>query len=66
MADQTNTLLRIENIEKSFGDTTVLKDISIDVAQGELITFIGPSGSGKTTLLRIVGGFHDQSSGRLS
>ncbi|MFB4159355.1 ABC transporter ATP-binding protein [Geomicrobium sp. JSM 1781026] len=65
MADQTNTLLRIENIEKSFGDTTVLKDISIDVAQGELITFIGPSGSGKTTLLRIVGGFHDQSSGEI-
>ncbi len=58
-------LLQLENINKSFGDTAVIKDLSITINEGELITFIGPSGCGKTTLLRTIGGFHQQDSGRV-
>lgn len=45
-------LLEMNNIKKSFGDNHVLKDISISVEEGEVVSIIGPSGSGKSTLLR--------------
>lgn len=46
------SLLEINNIEKSFGDLQVLKDISLSIDQTEVISILGPSGSGKSTLLR--------------
>ncbi len=42
------------NVTKSFGTNTVLRDLSLDVAAGEVVSLIGASGSGKTTLLRCV------------
>ena len=45
-------ILRMQNVEKSFGDNNVLKDISLEVNKGEVVSIIGPSGSGKSTLLR--------------
>ena len=45
-------ILEMSNIQKSFGEHEVLKDISISVDQGEVVSIIGPSGSGKSTLLR--------------
>ena len=45
-------ILDMQNIRKSFGDTEVLKDISLSVAEGQVTAVIGPSGSGKSTLLR--------------
>ncbi|MBQ7638378.1 MAG: amino acid ABC transporter ATP-binding protein [Clostridia bacterium] len=45
-------MLDIQNIRKSFGDNEVLKDISLTVDRGEVVSIIGPSGSGKSTLLR--------------
>ncbi len=48
------TLLSIEHITKSFGDNTVLDDLSLNVHKGEVIVVVGPSGCGKSTLLRCI------------
>src|ERR1700733_4169518 len=58
-------LLRIQNVAKSFGKNVVLRDISLDVAEGEFLTILGESGSGKTTLLRIIAGFESASAGEV-
>ncbi len=58
-------LLRIQNVAKSFGKNAVLRDISLDVAEGEFLTILGESGSGKTTLLRIIAGFESASAGEV-
>ena len=51
------TLLDIRNVAKRFGSNIVLRDISLQVAEGEFLTILGESGSGKTTLLRLIAGF---------
>jgi len=48
------SLLRLDNIHKSFGETSVLSGISMDVSHGEVVALIGASGSGKSTLLRCI------------
>jgi putative spermidine/putrescine transport system ATP-binding protein len=60
-----STLLSIRNVAKSFGKNIVLREISLDIAEGEFLTILGESGSGKTTLLRIVAGFESASSGEV-
>ena len=50
----TEPIIRVEHLQKSFGDHIVLRDISFDVQQGDVISIIGPSGSGKSTLLRCI------------
>ena len=57
--------LSIRNVAKQFGKNIVLRDISLDVAEGEFLTILGESGSGKTTLLRIIGGFETASAGEV-
>jgi ABC-type Fe3+/spermidine/putrescine transport system ATPase subunit len=59
-------LLSIRNLAKSFGTNPVLRNISLDVAEGEFLTILGESGSGKTTLLRIIAGFESSDSGELT
>jgi len=59
------SLLSIHEVAKSFGPTPVLRNISLDIAEGEFLTILGESGSGKTTLLRIIGGFETADSGKI-
>jgi spermidine/putrescine ABC transporter ATP-binding subunit len=59
------TLLSIRKVAKNFGKNVVLRDISLDVAEGEFLTILGESGSGKTTLLRIIAGFESASAGKV-
>src|SRR5579862_414775 len=59
------TLLSIRNIAKTFGRNVVLRNISLEIAEGEFLTILGESGSGKTTLLRIIAGFESATSGEL-
>jgi spermidine/putrescine ABC transporter ATP-binding subunit len=59
------TLLSIRNVAKSFGKNAVLREISLDIAEGEFLTILGESGSGKTTLLRIIAGFESASAGEV-
>ncbi len=55
-AEQTagEPIVRIQGLEKSFGDLTVLRNIDLDVHKGEVVVVLGPSGSGKSTMLRCV------------
>ena len=48
------SLLEVKNLKKSFDDNVVLKDISLNVEKGDVLSIIGPSGSGKSTLLRCI------------
>ena len=56
----------ISNVQKSFGDVEVLKDISIDIADGEFVTLVGPSGCGKSTLLRMLAGLEKITNGTMA
>ena len=58
-------ILEVSHIEKHFGRTNVLKDVSFSMEEGTALAIIGSSGSGKTTLLRILGGFENPDSGKV-
>lgn len=58
-------MLRIENIKKKFNESEILKGVSIDVENGEIVSILGPSGSGKTTLLNIILGITDCTDGKI-
>ncbi len=57
--------IKLNNIQKSFGSVEVIKDFSLNVADGELVVLVGPSGCGKSTLLRIIAGLEQADSGTI-
>ena len=59
------TILKINNLHKSFDDKEILKGIDLDIKKGEIISIIGPSGSGKSTLLRCINMLNVPSSGSI-
>ena len=63
--EQRAPYLRIEHVTKMFGAFTALREVSLEVYEGEFICFLGPSGCGKTTLLRCIAGLDIQTSGRI-
>jgi multiple sugar transport system ATP-binding protein len=58
--------LKITNVNKSYGNVHILKDINLDIQSGEFIVFVGPSGCGKSTLLRCISGLETISSGTIA
>ena len=58
-------LLSLNNISKNFDKIEVLKNINLDIYDGEFLTLLGPSGCGKTTILRLIGGFESPTSGEI-
>ena len=58
-------LFEMKHIKKSFDGLEVLKDISLDVEEGEVLSIIGPSGSGKSTLLRCIHGLEKVDQGKI-
>src|SRR5665213_996886 len=59
-------IVSASNIQKTFGDTQVLKGVSLEVEAGEVVVLIGASGSGKSTMLRIIAGLEHAEEGQLS
>lgn len=60
------TSISLRNVQKNFGkDTQVIKDVNLEIADGEFCVFLGPSGCGKSTLLRMVAGIEELSAGEL-
>ncbi len=62
---QGKTLIEIKNLEKQFGKLQVLKGISIDVHQGDVLAVIGPSGSGKSTFIRCINQLETPTAGQV-
>lgn len=58
-------LLKINHVCKSFGGLAALSDVSLEMAEGEIIGLLGPNGSGKTTLFNVVSGFYKPDKGRI-
>ena len=58
-------VLEVKNIDKFFGKKQILKDISFDIEEGEILGFVGPNGSGKTTTIKIILGLQKASSGEV-
>jgi multiple sugar transport system ATP-binding protein len=58
--------IELKHVGKQYGQVTVLKDISLEMADGEFVVLVGPSGCGKSTLLRMIAGLEDITSGQIT
>ncbi len=58
-------MIAVEHLYKSYGNLEVLKDVSLTIAKGEIVSIVGPSGAGKTTLLQLIGSLDKPDSGKI-
>jgi ABC-2 type transport system ATP-binding protein len=59
-----STVIHVNNLTKYYGDYAAIRDVSFDVARGQVVGFLGPNGAGKTTTMRILAGYMTATSGR--
>jgi putative spermidine/putrescine transport system ATP-binding protein len=59
------TAIRLEGLRKTFGEVQAVRDLDLEIADGEFFAMLGPSGSGKTTVLRMIAGFERPDAGRI-
>jgi putative spermidine/putrescine transport system ATP-binding protein len=57
--------IKLQNIDKNYKQTKVIKNVNIDIRDGEFLTILGPSGAGKTTLLKMIAGFEEPTKGHI-
>ena len=60
-----SSIVSLKNVEKWFGENHVVRNMNLEIQEGEFLTLLGPSGCGKTTTLRMIAGFEDASSGTI-
>lgn len=65
MLDNSETIIKVKNLSKSFGDKKVLDNVSLDVKRNELLLIVGFSGTGKSTLLKLISGLDEPDSGTI-
>src|SRR2546428_4908410 len=62
----TSTLIiRLDGLGKRYGAVEAVRDVNLEIAEGEFLTLLGPSGCGKTTIIRMIAGYIDASAGRI-
>ena len=61
----SNSIITLEGVVKRFGSNVVVKNLNLEVGEGEFLTLLGPSGCGKTTTLRMIAGFEEASEGTI-
>ena len=65
-SESEKTFVKFEKIDKSYdGEVLVVKDLNLDIPQGEFLTLLGPSGSGKSTILNCIAGLLDLNEGQI-
>lgn len=65
MTTDNNVLIKVENLQKSFGDLKVLDGIDLNICQGDVLVIVGPSGSGKSTFLRCLNRLEESTGGSI-
>ena len=65
MTTDNNVLIKVENLQKSFGDLVVLDGIDLDICKGDVLVIVGPSGSGKSTFLRCLNRLEESTGGSI-
>ncbi|ERS54333.1 hypothetical protein HMPREF1267_00711 [Corynebacterium sp. KPL1824] len=61
----SDTVLKLDNVTKSFGPVEVIKGVDLDVRYGQIQALLGENGAGKSTLIKMIAGVHEPDSGRI-